>query len=137
METTIIILQIEEMRYLNLPEIYGGWVKELYDSYLEKLDKLNKIYFNKFILPSDNVGFCTEFALKGKNIELARIISIELYNFFKSYETDDITVTVNIVIGYGKVNKFTDRIHLSTGEPLIRVGRYLDKNRVDGIKILT
>ena len=136
MKTTIIILQIEEMRYIPFESLYGGKVKEMYDSYVQKLNELNQEYKSEFILPCDNVGFCTEFALNGKEIGLAEKISKDLYDFFKSYETENFDITVNIVIGYGEMGEFNVRIHTSTGEPLIRVGRKLDKERTNGIKII-
>lgn len=128
--TTIIILQIEEFRYFMFSELYGGEIKELFDLYTKKLEELENKY--SFILPPDNVGFCTEFALNGIDKESAISLSNELYSFFKSFNPE---LTVNIVISSGNMT-FSDRIQISMGEPLIKAGRRLDKKRNDGIEIV-
>ena len=126
---TVIILQVEEFRHFMISDFYGGKIKELYDLYTKKLKEVEKKY--DFVLPPDNVGFCTEFALVGNCIETAETLSKDLYDFFKSFEP---SLTINIVLGYGEIH-LTNRIQTSTGEVLIRVGRRLDKKRNDGIEI--
>jgi len=127
-KSTVIILDIEQFRYT-----IGEKGIKILKPFREKIKELNDRYNEYFYLPIDEVRFCTEVGIKGKNFGLAKKIAQELYDFLKSYNDK---LIVKVCIGYGDIGYMPDRLHHSNGPVFWRVGREVDDMKTDGIVMI-
>ena len=131
--STVIILEIDELKYYKISEYFPGKVRDLYNIFRDKVKELNIKFKDYFYLPIDVVGFSTEVAIKGENFALAKIIASELYHTIINFKPE---LSIKIGIGYGDITFLSNRLHYSNGPVLIKVGRAVDNRKNDGIEIV-
>lgn len=132
-KATVIITELDQLRYFHIDELYEGELKKIFEEYKSLVDELSEKYKDRFYLPIDTVGFSTEVAIIGKDFDLANAIAKQLYDKMKSFHKN---FKVMGCIGYGDMYGIAKRLHWSGGPVFWKVGRTLDKMKEDGILIL-
>lgn len=134
MKSTVIISEVVQFEYFHFHHLFKGKLKALYEGYAKLVDDINEEYKDVFYVPGETVAFSTQFAIKGKNFELAKEIADKLYSFIKDRAPE---LTFKIGIGYGDVTVFgKTSIHHSNGPVWWKVGRSVDSRKTDGIEII-